>query len=349
MQRLTVAGRLLITLLILAGIYFGLKTFGGIDLLKKFGGDRTEQTTESPSLPSTVPAEENAAPAPENGSSSGASDATTSTARKTFDYTPPAPVNGKLKGVVELGASGFNSFIVTMDRENRWKLEKADFGNSLVLENMATDLDIREGLKKYIAGMLDYGVGARDIHFVVSSGAAKADVTQKIVKALKGLNYVVNTVTPEQEGKYGLRVVLPAEYASRAFVVDIGSGNTKISWQAAGQTRSLEAPGAKYFEKGTADAAVYDEVKGDASQVPDANRETCFIIGGIPFELAKQVRNGKERYTVLKLPAGYEAKNAKQKAGLNIYKAVADATGCRQFVFDWDSNFTIGFLLELPK
>ena len=35
------------------------------------------------------------------------------------------------------------------------------------------------------------------------------------------------------------------------------------------------------------------------------------------------------------------------KAGLNIYKAILDATGVKQVVFDWDANFTIGFLLGL--
>jgi hypothetical protein len=34
---------------------------------------------------------------------------------------------------------------------------------------------------------------------------------------------------------------------------------------------------------------------------------------------------------------------------VNIYKAIKDATGTDQFVFDWDANFTIGFLLDLPK
>ena len=65
---------------------------------------------------------------------------------------------------------------------------------------MATEEDVRIGLKKYIGTMLDYGVGSKDIHFVVSSGAAKAEVTQKITKVLKSLGYVVNQVTPEQEG-----------------------------------------------------------------------------------------------------------------------------------------------------
>jgi hypothetical protein len=77
-------------------------------------------------------------------------------------------------------------------------------------------------------------------------------------------------------------------------------------------------------------------------------RKTCFIIGGAPFSMAKQVRNGKERYTILKAPKDYKMDDAKGKAGVNIYKAIKDATGCEQFVFDWDANFTIGFLLNLP-
>ena len=32
-------------------------------------------------------------------------------------------------------------------------------------------------------------------------------------------------------------------------------------------------------------------------------------------------------------------------AGLNIYKAMTDATQTATFVFDWDDNFTIGFYL----
>ena len=117
-----------------------------------------------------------------------------------FTYRPPAPVNGKLKGVVELGASGFNSFIVRVDPQKRWQLERAEFGNSLVLENIATPDDVRRGLKAYIAQMLDYGVGGRDIHFVVSSGAALAEVTKRIITALHELGYVVHTVSAEQEG-----------------------------------------------------------------------------------------------------------------------------------------------------
>lgn len=269
-------------------------------------------------------------------------------AGSSFDYSAPEPVNGTLKGVVELGASGFNSFIIKVDPQKRWKLEKAEFGNSLVTENMATDADIRVGLKRYIGGMLDYGVNGKNIHFVVSSGAAKAEVTKKITTALKSLGYQVNQVTPEQEGQLGLKSVLPELYDERAFVADIGSGNTKISWMENNRIRAIETYGAKYYQDNVEDGKVYNEVLAKAKQIPSGLRKTCFIIGGVPFEMAKEVRKGKERYTVLSAPAAYKLENAKSKAGINIYKAIADATGTNQFVFDWDANFTIGFLLSLP-
>jgi len=340
MKRLTVAGRLFITALVLGAIFLGYKYLGGQKVMDKMAKEQAEtapaeaETTEGTSGSAT----------PETGTDTEATDTNVAT----FSYTPPAPVDGRLKGVVELGASGFNSFIIKVDKEKRWSLEKSEFNNSLVTENMATDEDIKTGLKKYIGNMLDFGVGSRDIHFVVSSGAAKAEVTTKITKALKSLNYVVNQVTAEQEGQLALKAVLPNEYFSKAFVVDIGSGNTKISWKNGQNTSALETYGAKYFQNGTDDSKVYQEVLSKAKDVPSELRKTCFIIGGVPFEMAKEVRKGKERYTTLSAPLAYsKLTNAKSKAGVNIYKAITDATGCNQFVFDWDANFTIGFLLSL--
>jgi hypothetical protein len=346
MQRLTVAGRLLITALVLGAIYFGFRMFGGQEALKKLAPEtQTEVATNNSSSSESV---SNTSESSSSASDSQSSSATDGGEKPRFDYTPPGPIAGKLKGVVELGASGFNSFIIRIDADKNWKLEKAEFGNSLVLENMASDDDIRAGLKKYIAGMLDYGVSGRDIHFVVSSGAVKAEGTQKIIGVLKSLKYFVNTVTPEQEGKLGLKSVQPAKYADNSFVTDIGSGNTKISWKEGSKINSVETYGAKYFQNNTSDETVSKEVQAKSKQVPSDKRTTCFIIGGVPFELAKKVRKDKERYTVLDAPSAYQLDNAKSKAGLNIYKSIADATGCKQFVFDWDANFTIGFLLDLP-
>ncbi|GHB80949.1 hypothetical protein [Persicitalea jodogahamensis] len=338
MKRLTVAGRLIVTALILAALYFGFKYFGGQKALESMADTARIESAEGTSEYKT----------PEPGSSASSDNSASDVAGSSFDYDAPKPVNGTLKGVVELGASGFNSFIISVDPQKRWKLEKAEFGNSLVTENMATDADVRMGLKRYIGSMLDYGVSGKNIHFVVSSGAAKAEVTSKITAALKSLGYQVNQVTPQQEGTLALKSVLPELYDQRAFVTDIGSGNTKISWLESGKVRAIETYGAKYFQDNVQDDKVYSEVMAKAKQVPTDRRKTCFIIGGVPFEMAKEVRKGKERYTVLSAPDAYKLDNAKSKAGINIYKAIADATGTDQFVFDWDANFTIGFLLELP-
>ncbi len=335
MAKLTGFSRILITLVIVAGVYFGVRYF-----FPNLG------TSSDSGVPAQT--EQTSSTAPDQGGSG----TTSSTWGKTgtsftpapFNYTAPAPVGGKLKGVVELGATGFNSFIVRIDAQKNWKLEKAEFGVSLVKEGLTTDEDVKSGLRRYIADMAGFGVGARDIHFVVSSGAQKEDIMPKINAALRSMGYVVNVVTPQQEARYALKAALPPSYSSRAFIVDIGSGNTKVSWNPSG---ALELPGAKYYQNQTPADAVSSEVKRKSNQIPTNLRQTCFIIGGVPYELAKQTRNDKERYTVLKAPADYKAEGAKQEAGLNIYSSIAEATGCKQFVFDWDANFTIGFLLGL--
>ena len=265
-----------------------------------------------------------------------------------FSYHSEVPVNGKLRGVVELGASGFNMFIIRVDDKRNWKMEKSEFGNSLVMENMATEEDVRAGLKSYIGKMLDFGVPGRDIHFVVSSGAALSENTRRITRGLEALKYVVTTVTPEREGALGLRAALPEAYAKKGFVMDMGSANSKISWYVDGQPRVQDTFGSKYYEKNVDDATVAAAVKAKAAQVPANLRGICFIIGGVPYELAKAVRQGQETYTMLKAPTEYpQLSGAKIKSGLNIYQALAEATGCQQFVFGYDTNFTIGYLLSL--
>lgn len=269
------------------------------------------------------------------------------TDNRTFDYTAEKPVNGKLRGVVEVGASGFNSFVINMDDQKRWEIISKDFGESLAYEGLATTDDIRSGLKKYLAQMFEKGVPKNDMHFVISSGAQKEPKTELISNELKKMGYVVNLVTPEQEGKFAFKATVPPSFQDNSFLVDIGSGNTKISWQDGSNLKAIELPGAKYYEKGTSDDAVYNQVKGQAAQIPQNKRNVGFILGGVPFTLAQQNRNGEERYTVLNASNTYKAADKKMGSGLNIYKGLADATKCDTFVFDWDANFTIGFLLSL--
>lgn len=334
-MKLTAFSKILIVALILGVVFFVYKKFEPT-LVEKFGVNNEQPAVEN------TPAQQESTSQTEN-----TNPANTTPSNNNFNYTAPVPVNGKLRGVVELGAAGFNSFIVLMDEQKRWKLEKAEFGSSLVHEKMVTDDDIRSGLKNYIRGMLDYGVAGKDIHFVVSSGAKNEDKVVRIAKGLKDIGYYVNEVTPQQEGTYGFNCVMPATFEEKSFMVDMGSGNTKIAYRFRGNITALESHGSKYFQKGLTDAQVSSDVAKTVGQVPVAQRDYCFIIGGIPFELAKQVRNGKERFTVLKAPDQYNASGEKQKAGINIYKSIADETGCKNFVFDWDANFTIGFLLGL--
>ncbi len=271
------------------------------------------------------------------------------TEEREFNYTPEKPENGTLRGVVEVGATGFNSFVINMDAQKRWEIISKDFGESLAYEGLATTDDIRIGLKKYLSAMFDKGVSKNNMHFVISSGAQKEPKTTTISNELKKMGYVVNNVTADQEAKFGLRATVPPSFADNSFLVDIGSGNTKISWDEGGSLRTLELPGAKYYEKGTPDDQVYTQVKSGISKIPENKRNVGFILGGVPFTLAKQHRKGEERYTVLKAPQSYKAVDKKMAAGLNIYKAIADATNTDTFVFDWDANFTIGFLLSLRK
>lgn len=323
-MRLTAFSKFLIVAIILAAAFFAFQYFLADQSVVK-GDERVtsdEQTSDT-------------------------DNAQTADLESSFNFTPPALENGTLKGVVELGASGFNSFIVEIDNKKNWALKKAEFGSSLVHENMASSADIREGLKNYIANMLNYGVSGKGIHFVVSSGAAKSEQVTKISAELKKLGYVVNPVTPEKEGQLALRCVLPDAYQNDAFVVDVGSSNTKVSWMQNGSAKSFETFGSKYFQRNVNDEQVYNTVREEASKIPNDRRLVCFIIGGAAFDLAKTHRNGKERYTVLKAPDEYDAEEAKTRAGINIYKAMRDATGCDTFVFDWDANFTIGFLLSL--
>lgn len=329
MARLTTFSKLLIVAAIVVGAFFAFRYFTSNSNQPEISTEKTDISSPEKESPAKVDQEH------------------TSRSSASFTYTPPAPLNGKLKGVVELGASGFNSFIINVDAKKNWKLDKAEFGSSLVHENMATEEDVRSGLKKYIAQMLDYGVVPNDIHFVVSSSAAKSPEVVKIQAGLKSLKYVVNTVNATQEGQYALKATLPKVYEGNAFVVDIGSGNTKVSWLENGTMKSIESYGSKYYQNGTNSETVYAAIKAIAAKVPSSKAKTCFIIGGAPFELAKTHRNEKERYTVLKAPGAYELKGEKVQAGLNIYKALADGSGCDTFVFDWDSNFTIGFLLSL--
>jgi hypothetical protein len=269
-MRLKPAGIIIVVLIIAVLAYFALKP--------KMSQLREENSTE---LSTTKPANEGE-PANKTTTSSTAHEA------REFNYTPDKPQNGTLRGVVEVGATGFNSFVINMDNQKRWEIVSKDFGESLAYEGLATTEDIRAGLKKYLAAMFDKGVSKNNMHFVISSGAQKEPKTGIISNELKKMGFVVNNVTAEQEAKLALKATIPPAFLDNSFMVDIGSGNTKISWDENGTLRSQELPGAKYYDKGTSDEDVFNQVKSSVSKVPEGKRNVGFIIGGVPFTLAKQ-------------------------------------------------------------
>jgi hypothetical protein len=275
-------------------------------------------------------------------------DSTVSPSKKEVNVKVETPINGTLKGVIEVGASGFNSFVVNIDKDKNWELVSKEFGESLAYEGFATTDDVKSGLKKYLASMFTRGVSGRNAHFVMSSGALKNPKTKLIASAIESMGYVVNRVTAEQEGKYALKALLPKAYWENSFVVDMGSGNTKVSWYEGSKLKSLEGPGAKYYQIPMNDQDAYAKVKDLVNQVPAAKKEHVFIIGGVPFQLAKQVRQGDQRFTALEDPDFYSAgDDVKVKSGLNLYRAITDGSEAKDVIFDWDANFTIGFLMTL--
>ncbi len=272
----------------------------------------------------------------------------TSPTTNPVDVQITAPINGVMKGVIEVGASGFNSFVIRVDKDKNWELVSKEFGESLAYEGFVTTSDVQSGLKKYLASMFTKGVNGKNAHFVMSSGALKNPKTKLIADAIEKMGYVVNRVDAAQEGKYALIALLPSNYKSNSFVVDIGSGNTKVSWYDNGSLKSVECAGAKYYQIPRTDEDVYSEIQKAVTQVPATQRKYVFMIGGAPFQLAKQVRNGEERFTALQSPDFYNAgEDVKLKSGLNIYKAIYDTAASESYIFDWDANFTIGFLISL--
>lgn len=271
--------------------------------------------------------------------------------KRPFTFNPTIPIEGKLMGVVELGATGFNSFIVEVDRHENWQLKKKSFGHSLITEGMTNTKEVNAKLRAYIEKIVEYGVLSDNIYFVVSSGAMKEELSKIIVKEIENIGRKVVVVTPKQEGQYALKTILPHRYKDSSFVVDLGSGNTKISFINHDSIKAFETYGSKYYQKALDDTLVYDSVREVVSKIPKDKRKYCFFLGGVPSELAKLDGNQK-RYVALNRNVDIYQNLAKEKgkkvqSGLIIYKAIIDGTNAENLIFDWDAYFTIGFLLSL--
>ena len=265
------------------------------------------------------------------------------------DIIRTKPISPTRYGVIEVGASGFNSFIIDADKDDNWEMVDKQFGESLAYEGFATTDDVKNGLKKYLTNMFNKGVAGKNAHFVMSSGALKNPKTEMIAKSIEQMGYVVNRVTADQEGKFAMKSQIPTDELNKSVSVDIGSGNTKITWYENGRAKSVETFGAKFYQNKTSESEVYSTISDIMKKIPTSNKENIYFIGGVPFQLAKESKVGENRFTVLSNPDKYSfGDDIKLKSGLVIYKAIYDnADDNSKMIFDWDSNFTVGFLLNL--
>ncbi|MEQ9404982.1 MAG: hypothetical protein RIM99_15425 [Cyclobacteriaceae bacterium] len=263
-----------------------------------------------------------------------------------FDYVPEPPENGALFGIIELGYSGFNSFIVQMDEKNRWSLEKAVYDESLVAKGRITLEYVLSKIDSFKKEMIDFGVSENHINLVASSSAIQDQKVQEIARELRSMNIGLITVDPIQEGNYALMATIPPELRRNAYMIDIGSGNTKISWMDGKDIVSIETYGSLYYQENISDSTAQLAFKEALSKVPENNRNICFMVGKIPFLLATSTNNRSGRYTILEHPDTYEVNNYQEQSGFNIYRSIWEEKTF-SYVFDWDSNFSIGVLISV--
>ena len=263
-----------------------------------------------------------------------------------FDYQPETPINGQQLGIIELGYTGFNSFMVNMDNRDRWSLEKANYSESYVGDGKVTLEHVLNKIDHFKQDMIQHGVQEYNISFVASSSAVKNDRVLEIIERLRQMDLGVITVNAEQEGYYAHYATIPEKFAENSFMVDIGSGNTKITWIDKGEIKTIESYGSKYYQQEIPMEEARNGIKRALWEVPDKNKNLCFLVGKIPYLLATASNNRDGRYSILEAPDTYEFKDEQELAGLNLYHAIWNKETIAH-VFDWDSNFSIGVLMAV--
>lgn len=266
-----------------------------------------------------------------------------------FDYQPPKPVNGQLYAAIELGAIGLNYFVIEIDKEQRWALKKSSFARSNIIYGINTTKEILKNIGEFRNEILDFGVASENIHIIASSSAIKADIIGMLKSELSKQNLQLKYIESAAEGRYALAATIPKEFISESFLVDIGSGNTKLSWIENNDTLSIDIHGSKYFLGDVQDTTVFREVRDAILEIPESNRYLCFMLGGMIYEFEKdQIDQNENRYFVLKSPNEYPADNEKLRAANVIYNALY-LKPTYSYIFDSKSNFSIGYLIDLKK
>ena len=236
--------------------------------------------------------------------------------------------------------------MAAIDRSGRWTLNKADAGNTEVFEHLATDDNLKKSLKNYINNLIEYGVTQTEIHFIARESNVQIPQIKQIIAMLETIGYEVTTVSGQQEAADILRAGLPKKYQANGFVLDIEKAQTVIAFaEDSSLTNGSNTYGSHYAEKGITDEQARNSLSQLAVTVPQQKRKVCFVIGTGTSDFLGALNNN-ERFMAMKSPESYESSGS-AKGGLNIYKAVYEKTGCRQFIYDGQSNAAVGYLLRL--
>ncbi|MEQ6168861.1 hypothetical protein AAOE16_16805 [Ekhidna sp. MALMAid0563] len=266
--------------------------------------------------------------------------------KPSFDYQPRVPENGELNAVIELGSLGLNYFIVEIDNDGCWRLERSSYGRSNFIYGVNTNAEIIANIKTFKNEIVNYGVNPKNIHLIASSSVVKSEDIPALNSQLTDVSLKIESINAADEARYALLATVPREFIDESFIVDIGSGNTKLAWVEKDDTLSVEIHGSKYFLSEVQDTTVFREVRDALLQVPEKNRNLCFMLGGMIFEFVKgEVEGSDDRYFVLDPPNEYPIDNEKLKAANVIYNALY-LEPTFSYIFDRDSNFSIGYLVS---
>jgi hypothetical protein len=251
-----------------------------------------------------------------------------------FMYKSPTPDKGVLKCVVEVQKTGLVAFIIKIDGQNRWRLEKADIDSSLVQSDLVKD-KAAITTTDYIGGITNYGVINGNIHFVARSNEQLYN--RKMVNVMSEITergFKISRFDNEMETRWGFLATIPKEYKKSSFYIKISSDKVVVAW--------LEDTAILTKES----SLRIDEVRKLAAKVPTNKRGYCFIEGDIPAKMAKMNKNTDKRYIVLDAPDKYNFPDKHEQYKVMIYQALVEASGCNTFVFDQNTNFAIGKLID---
>lgn len=264
----------------------------------------------------------------------------------TFDYQSQKPINGKLNAVIELGSLGLNYFIINLDDQKRWELKKSIYGKSNLIYRESVITKIVSEIVRLKDEIIAYGVDPSDIYTVASSSASGIMDISSLQEKLKPHNLQVKSATAKQEANYALLATIPPEFIEESFMVDIGSGNSKLAWVQSSDTLSITVQGSKYYLNDVTDTSVFRQVRDALLQIPEKNRNLCFMLGGMVYDFVKDdLKGDSEKYITLLPPQSYASNDTEKSKAANIIYTALYLEPTYSYIFDRESNFSIGYLL----